>query len=141
MGRQARVAPPGIVYHVLNRANARRRLFYTDEDYRAFLRVLVEALRREPLELFAFCIMPNHWHLVLRPTRAGQLSRFMRWLAQTHVQRWRHAKHRVGEGALYQGRFKSFPCQEDRHFLILCRYVESNARRAKLARRVVQWRW
>src|SRR5688572_2827103 len=101
MPRRPRNAPAGKVYHVLNRANGRRRLFSADGDYVAFLRVLVEALAREGVDLLAFCVMPNHWHLVLRPRRDGQLSRFMRWLAQTHVQRWRHAKRRVGEGALY----------------------------------------
>jgi putative transposase len=131
-----------MVLHVLNRANGRRRLFHSDADYEAFVRVLVEALEREPgLELFAFCVMPNHWHLVVRPRHDGQLSRFMRWLGQTHTQRWRHARRRVGEGALYQGRFKSFPVKQDRHFLVLCRYVERNAVRAKLAGRAEYWRW
>src|SRR5688572_29699439 len=105
MPRRARNAPGGLVYHVLNRSNGRRRLFHRDDDYAAFVRVLAEALAREPLELFAFCVMPNHWHLVVRPGRDGRLSRLMSWLAQTHAQRWRHAKKRVGEGALYQGRF------------------------------------
>ena len=103
---------------------------------------MAEALAREVgLEPFAFCVMPNDWHLVVRPNRDGQLSRFMRWLAQTHTQRWRHAKKQVGEGALYQGRFKSFVVQEDLHFLVLCRYVERNAVRAKLARQAAGWRW
>lgn len=141
MPRGPRNAPGGLVYHVLNRSNGRRRLFRRDEDYAAFLRVLAEALRRHPLELFAFCVMPNHWHLVVRPAEDGHLSRFMRWLAQTHTQRWRHAKKKVGEGALYQGRFKSFIVQEDHHFLAVCRYVEGNAVRPTLARRARAWRW
>jgi putative transposase len=65
----------------------------------------------------------------------------MRWLTQTHTQRWRHAKHTVGYGALYQGRFKAFPVQEDGHFLTLCRYVERNPLRAKLVERAETWRW
>jgi putative transposase len=85
--------------------------------------------------------MPNHWHLVLRPSADGELSLFMRWLTQTHTQRWRHAKRTVGYGALYQGRFKSFIVQEEDYFLVLCRYVEQNALRARLVDRAEQWRW
>ena len=131
-----------MVYHVLNRANSRRRLFYGEKDYLAFFKALGEARRRWPgVELFALCVMPNHWHLVVRPSRDGELSLFMRWLTQTHTQRWRHAKQTVGYGALYQGRFKSFLVQEDGHFLTLCRYVERNPVRGKLVERAEAWRW
>src|SRR5687768_7448118 len=114
-----------MIYHVLNRANARRRLFASDADYAAFIAVLVEALRRWPgVRLLACCVMPNHWHLVVQPSADGEVSSFMRWLTQTHTQRWRHAKRTVGYGARYQGRYKAFVVEEDRHLLILCRYVE-----------------
>jgi putative transposase len=131
-----------MVYHVLNRANSRRKLFFTDKDYLAFLNVLIEAHRRWPrVQFLSVCIMPNHWHLVLRPSRDGELSLFMRWLSQTHTQRWRHARRTVGYGALYQGRFKSFLVQEDEHFLVVCRYVEQNPLRARLVDRAENWRW
>ena len=142
MPRVARRSVGGLIYHVLNRANARRTLFRTPRDYQAFLEVLLEALGRFPgVTLLAFCVMPNHFHLVLRPSRDGELSRFMRWLTQTHTQRWRHAHRTVGYGALYQGRFKAFVVQDDHHFLILCRYVERNALRARLCRRAEAWPW
>jgi putative transposase len=141
MPRTARRSLGGLIYHVLNRANSRRRLFFSDKDYLAFFKVLIEAHERFPVEILALCIMPNHWHLILRPRRDGQLSAFMRWLTQTHTQRWRHAKHTVGYGALYQGRYKSFIVQDDEHLLIVCRYVERNAKRAKLVDRAADWRW
>ena len=142
MPRVARRSIGGAVYHVLNRGNSRRRLFGRDADYQAFLAVLVEALRRWPgVRLLCFCVMPNHWHLVLWPGADGELSQFMRWLTQTHTQRWRHAKRTVGYGALYQGRYKSFLVADDHHLLLLCRYVERNARRAKLVGRAEAWRW
>lgn len=142
MPRRPRRSVGKMVYHVLNRANSRRRLFSSDNDYLALLKVLSQALKRYPgVELLAVCIMPNHWHLVLKPSRDGELSDFMRWLTQTHTQRWRHARRTVGYGSLYQGRFKSFIVQEDLHFLVLCRYVEANASRANLARRAELWRW
>ncbi len=142
MARKARRSVGGLIYHVLNRANSRRRLFLTDKDYLAFFRVLLEARDRWPaVQVLALCAMPNHWHLVVRPSGDGELSNFMRWLTQTHTQRWRHAKRTVGYGALYQGRFKSFVVQEDRHLLVLCRYVERNPLRAKLVKRAEEWRW
>ena len=81
MPRRKRVATGGYVFHVLNRATARRRIFDTDGDYAAFERVLAEALTRVPVRLLSYCIMPNHWHLVLWPKRGADndLSEFMRW--------------------------------------------------------------
>jgi putative transposase len=85
--------------------------------------------------------MPNHWHLVLRPHADGTLSDFVRWLTVTHTQRY-HAAHRTGgTGPLYQGRFKSFPVQDDGHLLSLIRYVERNPVRANLVERADDWRW
>ena len=141
MARRLRHAPGGLVYHVLNRANARDEVFRGGRDYAALEQVMLESLRRLPLELFAYCLMPNHWHLVLRPAADGDLSQFMRWLTVTHTQRWHACRHTSGTGHLYQGRFKSFPVESDRHFLIVCRYVERNALRAGLAPAAEAWRW
>ena len=79
--------------------------------------------------------MPNHWHFVLQPTEDGGMSNFLRWVSLTHTMRL-HAHYRTGgQGHVYQGRFKSFPIQDDDHFLLVCRYVERNALRAGLVRR------
>ena len=103
--------------------------------------VLIEAQVQVPVRILAYCVMPNHWHLVLWPRQDGDLSRFMAWLTLTHTQRW-HAQHQsVGSGHLYQGRFKSFPVQADEHFLTVCCYVERNALRAKLVKRAENWQW
>ncbi len=142
MPRRLRCVPGGMAYHVLNRAVGRNTLFEDDGDYAAFEKVLGEACKREKgMSLFVYCLMPNHWHLVLRPNGDEQLSRFMQWLTVTHTRRW-HAHHGTGgSGPLYQGRFKSFPVQCDVHFLVACRYVERNGVRAKLARRARAWLW
>ncbi len=96
MARKPRRSVGRMVYHVLNRGNSRRRMFYGEKDYLAFLKVLDEARARFPgVEVFSLCVMPNHWHLVVRPRHDGELSLFMRWLTQTHTQRFRHAKHNV----------------------------------------------
>jgi putative transposase len=141
MSRPPRAAEGGLIYHALNRANAGLAIFDEDGDYDAFDRVLTEAVARYNMRLLAYCLMPSHFHLVVWPEADGDLSRFMRWLTMTHTQRW-HAHHAsAGSGHLYQGRFKSFPVQDDGHFLTLCRYVERNALRAGLVTRAEDWRW
>lgn len=141
MGRPNRVADGGLVYHVLNRANARMPLFENPGDYEAFEQVLTEAVQRTETRLLAYCVLPNHWHLVLWPQKDGELSRFMSWLTLTHTQRWHAHRHSTGSGHVYQGRFKSFPVQDDGHFYTVCRYVERNALRANLVDRAEQWSW
>ena len=141
MPRQARHAPGGLVYHVLNRAVARLPLFQKDGDYEAWERILVEALNRHPIRLLSFCLMPNHWHLVVWPRHDGELSAFVRWLTHTHTMRWHAHHHTSGTGHVYQGRFKSFPTETDEHLYTLLRYVERNALRANLVRRAQKWRW
>jgi putative transposase len=85
--------------------------------------------------------MSNHWHLVLWPRRDDELTGFLRWLTLTHAQRWKQAHDAVGHGHLYQGRFKSFPVEQDEHLLRVLCYVERNPLRAGLARRAEDWPW
>jgi putative transposase len=131
----------GLVYHVLNRAAGRGQLFDQEPDYAAFERVLAEAVKRTPTRVICYCLMPSHWHMVLWPRADDELSEFMRWLTVTHTQRWHAHRRTAGTGPVYQGRFKSFPIQQDHHFLRVCRYVERNALRAALVRRAEEWRW
>jgi putative transposase len=131
----------GVAYHVLNRSNARMTLFESDADYAAFEDVLGAARRRTGTRLLTYCVMPNHWHLVLWPRADGELSEFVRWLTLTHTQRWHAHRGTAGSGHVYQGRFKSLPVQSDEHFFTLCRYVERNPLRAGLVRRAEDWRW
>lgn len=141
MPRPLRTAPGGFVYHVLNRANGKRRIFEHDRDYLAFESVLAEVQERVPMRILAWCVMPNHWHLLLWPQQDGDLSRYMRLVTLTHTQR-RHAyRASAGTGHLYQGRFKSFVVQTDVHFLAVSRYVEANALAGKLVQRAEDWRW
>jgi putative transposase len=141
MGRPQRSALGGYVYHVLNRANARMTIFRRDRDYEAFETALAEAVERTRTRLLAYCLMPNHWHLVVWPRADGELSRFVGWLTLTHTQRWHAHRRSTGAGHVYQGRFKSFPIQEDDHLYAVVRYIERNALRANLVRRAEQWRW
>jgi putative transposase len=141
MPRRPRKSTGGIVYHVLNRAVGKLRLFEQDDDYAAFERVLEEACERSLTRLLSFCLMPNHWHLLIWPREDGELSEMMRWLTVTHTQRWHAHYHSSGTGPIYQGRFKSFPVQSDEHFITVARYVERNALQANLVERAQDWRW
>jgi putative transposase len=140
MPRPRRNILTDVVYHVLNRGNRRMRIFQKPQDYEAFATCLTQGLERFGIDLFAWCLMPNHWHLVLRPRSDRQLQKFMQWLTVTHVRRY-HTHHDQSTGHLYQGRYKHFCVQQDSYFLTLCRYVEANALRARLATRAERWLW
>jgi putative transposase len=116
-------------------------LFRKEADYEAFERIMVEAHERHPTRILAWCLMRNHWHFVVWPREEGEVTAYFRWLAHTHAMRWHVAHGTVGRGHLYQGRFKSFPVEEDEHFLALCRYVERNALTAQVVDRAEDWRW
>ena len=141
MPRRLRCNTGGYVYHALNRAVGRATLFHKEGDYAAFEKTLREAKDWQPIRLLAYVLMPNHWHLVLWPVHDGDLSEFMRWLTVTHTQRYHAHYHTEGTGPVYQGRFKSFPIQEDEHLLTVLRYAERNPLRAELVRRAEDWRW
>ncbi len=130
-----------MVFHVLNRGNGRMRLFNKPADYSAFERVMAEAAAHVDMRVLAYCLMPNHWHLVLRPRETGDLGRYMQRLTVTHVRRWHEHRHSTGGGHVYQGTYKSFPVQSDEHFLAVARYVERNALRASLVDQAQDWRW
>jgi len=141
MPRTKRVCPAGEVFHVLNRSVARMTIFEKPEDYDAFLRVVDETWAEVPLPIFAMVTMPNHWHFVVRPTSDDQVSEFFRRLTVMHTMRWHAHYHTGGTGHLYQGRFKSFPVQDDEHLLTVMRYVERNPVRANLIAKAEEWRW
>ena len=141
MPRHPRHLPGGLVFHVLNRGVGRQTLFHKEEDYAAFERVLAEGFDRVPLRILAYCLMPNHWHFVFWPRSDGEVAEFVKWMTHTHTQRWHAHYHSSGTGHLYQGRFKSFPVQSDLHLLLVLRYVERNALRAKLVSRAEDWTW
>ncbi len=141
MPRRARIAPGGIIYHALNRGNGRNELFHKPEDYSAFERIMIEAMHRYPIRLLAYCLMPNHWHMVLWPREEGEMTEFLRWLTLTHSQRLHAHRHTTGWGHVYQGRFKSFPIEQDEPLLMVLRYVERNALRANLVERAQDLQW
>jgi putative transposase len=141
MPRSARVAPGGMLFHVLNRGVGRMRLFSKEKDYEAFEALLEQTRESRPMRICAYCLMPNHWHMVLWPERDGDLAAFMQQLTTTHVRRWQLHRARVGYGHVYQSRYKSFPVEMDDYFYQLVRYVERNALRAGFVERAEVWQW
>lgn len=141
MPRPKRACPAGEVFHILNRAVARLTIFEKRDDYESFMQVFDETRQIVPLPIYAMVVMPNHWHFVVRPADDDQVTEFFRRLTVTHTMRW-HAHYQTGgTGHLYQGRFKSFPVQNDEHLLSVMRYVERNPLRANLVERAEDWQW
>ena len=141
MAEKRRRISPGYAYHVINRGVERRRLFFDDDDYLRFEVLLSEVHEQVPLPIKTYELMPNHWHFAVVPTEEDQVSRFFQLLAGTHAKRFRAQSKTTGIGHVYQDRFKSFPVEEDEHFLALCRYIERNALRAGLVARAEDWPW
>lgn len=141
MPRQARIAVADTVYHVINRANERQTIFNIDQDYQHFETLLQEAVELTDMRLLGYCIMPNHWHLIIYPSTDTMMSEFMGWLTSTHTRQYRTRTKTVGYGHLYQDRYKSFPIENDKHFIDLIRYVEQNPLRAKLVTQSENWKW
>jgi putative transposase len=139
MPRSPRASQGGYCYHVLNRGNGRRTVFHKDGDFAAFVKLLRQAAERTPVRLLASCLMPNHFHLALWPRDDGDLSDYMRWLLTAHVRRYH--KHYHSSGHVYQGRFRSFPIQDDEHLLTVLRYIERNPVRAGLVTHAQDWPW
>lgn len=119
MPRTSRASVGGPCYHVLNRGNARAEIFHDPDEYTAFLRLIQESLDARPMRALAYCLMPNHFHLLVGPREDGELRRWKQWLLTTHVRR-SHRDHQ-SSGHIWQGRFTAFPIQQDEHLLTVWR--------------------
>jgi putative transposase len=139
MPRTRRTSPGGYCFHAINRGNRGSRIFHDEADYRAFVQLIGRACERLPIRVIAWCLMPNHFHLVAWPRADGELSRWMHWLLSSHVRRY-HRRYGT-YGRIWQGRFKAFPIQQDQHLLTVLRYVERNPLRAGLVSRAEDWPW
>lgn len=139
MPRTARTIAADICYHVLNRGNGRSRVFHDDDDFREFLTLSRRAAIDAEVDILAYCLMPNHYHFVMRPARSDGIAKWAHWLGTTFASRYH--RRRGSSGRIWQGRFKVFPIQEDRHLLSVMRYVERNALQARLAPSAEAWPW
>jgi len=138
MARPLRIQFPGALYHVTSRGNAREPIFTGDEDRRCFLRILGQVVDRHRWVCHAYCLMPNHYHLLVQTLEAN-LSRGMRQINGVYTQRFNRANQRVGH--VLQGRFGAVLVARDSHLLELARYVVLNPVRAGLVARAEDFRW
>jgi putative transposase len=141
MPRIKRITKGGIAYHVLNRANGRLGIFKKDLDFVAFENILAEGIELFGMRLCGYCIMSNHWHMLLWPDSDDAMPAFMHWVTLTHTQRWHKAHGTTGIGHLYQGRYKSFPVQSSGHYLKTMRYIEANPLHAGMVESAADWNW
>ena len=117
MSRQLRINNGNMIYHVVNRGNYQQTIFFNKWDYAAFLQIIKKAMQRIPVRILAYCLMPNHWHLVVWPGADGDLSKFVGLITHMHARNWNAFRGKAGTGHLYQGRFKSVITADDDHFL------------------------
>jgi putative transposase len=138
MPRAARLVLPGIPHHVTQRGNRKERVFFSESDYASYLSLLRHGCRKAGTEVWAWCLMPNHVHLILVPAREDGLRSA---LAPAHTRYAMEINRREGwRGHLWQDRFASFPMDEA-HLHVCLAYVELNPVRARLADRPEAWRW
>ena len=138
MARRPRVFAAGLLYHVIVRGNQRRKTFRHDDDYRAYLDRLDKYRAQCHVRIYAFCLMPNHVHLLVE-TGSIPLAKFMQGVQQSYTQYFNLRYRKVGH--LFQGRYKAIICERDKYLLALIRYIHLNPVRAKLASRPQQYRY
>lgn len=138
MARLARVIAPGLPHHVIQRGNRRQQTFFADEDYQGYLNLMAQFCQAEEVEVWAYCLMPNHVHLIAVPQSANSLRRA---IGEAHRRYTRMVNFREGwRGHLWQGRFASYVLDEP-YLLTAARYVELNPVRAGLAKTPRLYRW
>jgi len=138
MPRPLRPIDEGLAYHVINRGNNRQRVLAKKADFEAFLGTLLELKERKPFKLYGYCLLDNHFHLLIRPSGAS-ISRIMQSVLVSHTHRYH--KHHRSAGHVWQGRFKSPVIQNDEHLLTVLRYIEANPLRAKIVERAEEYPW
>ena len=141
MARKRRCILPGAYYHVCNRATEKRVLFQTPADFDLWVKTLREALEIFPLKIHAFCVMPNHWHMLASSPSGPTFTKAMQWLGATHAIRWRKRADSVGKGAVYQSRYRCHRVKPNQVFWIVARYIERNPVRAGLTESPYNWDW
>lgn len=138
MARPLRIEFPGAIYHVTTRGDRREAIYKDDADRELQLSLMAHAMERFDALVLAYCLMGNHFHLVLQ-TRQANLSRLMRHINGTYTQAYNRRHDVVGH--LFQGRFKALLVDRDAYLLSLCRYVERNPVAAGLVPAAGDWRW
>jgi putative transposase len=138
MGRAWRIEYEGALYHILSRGNEQKDIFYDDQDRLLFLSTIGEMSERFEIDVFAYVLMGNHYHMLLKTNRAN-LSKSMQWLGVTYTRRFNLRHFRSGH--LFQGRYKSIIVQNDSYLMRLSCYIHRNPLRAGIVNRLADYRW
>ena len=138
MARKPRLHVPGGLYHIISRGNDRQALFRDAADYRAYLKRLEAGLARHDLRCYAYCLMPNHVHLLVEPG-STPVSRLMQGVQGAYAQHLNRRYRRTGHR--FQGRFRAILCEREGYLLELVRYLHLNPVRAGLCRTPEGWPW
>ena len=138
MARPWRIEYEGALDHVFSRGNKQQDIFVTDDDRYLFLDTIGQMSVRFDIDIFAYVLMSNHYHLLLRTPKAN-LSRSMQWLGTTYTRRFNLSHFQSGH--LFQGRYKSILVENDAYLMQLCYYIHNNPLRAGMVKRLIDYRW
>ena len=138
MPRAARIIIPGVAHHVTQRGNRQQKIFFSDDDRRAYVEILAAALKRSDTRCLAWCLMDNHIHLMLVPEHSDGLRATLSSTHTTYAQRINQREKMTGH--LFQGRYASF-AMDDRHMMVAARYIENNPVAAGIVKSAEDWRW
>src|SRR5574342_604301 len=138
MARKSRIEGPGGLYHIITRGNNRRKIFRSHDDYLRFLHMVTEQKAKRPFFLYAYCLMPNHVHLLIE-RQDDAVSRIMQSVLTGYSQYFNRKYKKIGH--LFQGRYKAILCQTDRYLGELVRYIHLNPVRARIAARPDQFKY
>jgi REP element-mobilizing transposase RayT len=138
MARQWRITFPGAFYHIMSRGNERQDIFRCDDDRKMFLDLIGDFSERFEIDMFAYVLMDNHFHLLLR-TRQANLPKAMQWLGTTYTRKFNNRHDRSGH--LFQGRYKSILVENDQYLLHLSCYIHRNPIRAGIISRLADYPW
>ena len=138
MGRAWRIEYEGALYHILSRGNEQGNIFYDNTDRWRFLDTIGDLSERLAVDIFAYVLMDNHYHLLLK-TRRANLSKAMQWFGTTYTRRFNNRHNRSGH--LFQGRFKSIIIENDAYLMQLSCYIHRNPLRAGIVKRLADYRW
>ena len=139
MSRVARVLLDNACYHVINRSNQKQNIFQENPDFKKYLEILRHYKKKYNFKLYAYCLMPNHIHLVIDIRKASDLAKIMQGLTQTYTVWFNNKYNKVGR--LWQGRFKSMLIQKDKYLIDCLRYIELNPVRADITSSPADYSW
>jgi len=139
MGRYARITYPNLTYHVINRGNNRDVIFVEPEDYTHYLNTIQRYKKKYNFQLFAYCIMMNHVHMLIKVSEEGSISRIMQSITIAHIRWYNYKYQRCGH--VWQGRFYSPIVSEDDHMLRVMQYIEQNPLRTKMVNHIKDYQW